>query len=158
MLNEAKLFIRRTPVRGRAPAPHAAHFKGIRPCENLASLKLTAPRAGKFARSSDFARYRDQILQGKVRQRLPRESAQGGAPALVRKFRRPAVIRRKIFRAPRLHHCYDKIDGKDLHLLVEADLIAGCTEEDDPSAHAKAVRRLFKSASGLALLDTFIKE
>ena len=57
-----------------------------------------------------------------------------------------------------LHHCYDKIDGKDLQLLVEADLIAGCTEEDDPSAHAKAVRRLFKSASGLALLDTFIKE
>ena len=52
----------------------------------------------------------------------------------------------------------DKIDGKDLQLLVEADLIAGCTEEDDPSAHAKAVRRLFKSASGLALLDTFIKE
>ena len=36
-----------------------------------------------------------------------------------------------------LHHCYDKIDGKDLQLLVEADLIAGCTEEDDPSAHAK---------------------
>ena len=57
-----------------------------------------------------------------------------------------------------LHHCYDKIDGKDLQLLVEADLIAGCTEKDDPSAHAKAVRRLFKSSSGLALLDTFIKE
>ena len=53
---------------------------------------------------------------------------------------------------------YNKIDGKDLQLLVEADLIAGCTEEDDPSAHAKAVRRLFKSSSGLALLDTFIKE
>ena len=53
---------------------------------------------------------------------------------------------------------YGKIDGKDLQLLVEADLIAGCTEEDDSSAHAKAVRRLFKSASGLALLDTFIKE
>ena len=57
-----------------------------------------------------------------------------------------------------LHHFYDKIDGKDLQLLVEADLIAGCTEEDDSSAHAKAVRRLFKSSSGLALLDTFIKE
>lgn len=84
------------------------------------------------------------------------------APALVRKFLTACGYKEEDF--PRitemvvLHHCYDKIDGKDLHLLVEADLIAGCTEEDDPSAHAKAVRRLFKSPSGLALLDTFIKE
>ena len=84
------------------------------------------------------------------------------APTLVRKFLTACGYKEEDF--PRitkmvvLHHCYDKIDGKDLQLLVEADLIAGCTEEEVPSAHAKAVRRLFKSASGLALLDTFIKE
>lgn len=84
------------------------------------------------------------------------------APALARKFLTACSYAEedlpRITKMIVLHHCYDKIDGKDLQLLVEADLIAGCTEEDDPSAHAKAVRRLFKSSSGLALLDTFIKE
>jgi len=84
------------------------------------------------------------------------------APALARKFLTACGYTEedlpRITKMIVLHHCYDKIDGKDLQLLVEADLIAGCTEEDDPSAHAKAVRRLFKSSSGLALLDTFIKE
>lgn len=84
------------------------------------------------------------------------------APALARKFLLACGYAEedllRITKMIVLHHCYDKIDGKDLQLLVEADLIAGCTEEDDPSAHAKAVRRLFKSASGLTLLDTFIKE
>ena len=84
------------------------------------------------------------------------------APALARKFLTACGYAEedlpRITKMIVLHHCYDKIDGKDLQLLVEADLIAGCTEEDDPSAHAKVVRRLFKSASGLALLDTFIKE
>ena len=83
-------------------------------------------------------------------------------PALARKFLTACGYAEedlpRITKMIVLHHCYDKIDGKDLQLLVEADLIAGCTEEDDPSAHAKAVRRLFKSSSGLALLDTFIKE
>lgn len=84
------------------------------------------------------------------------------APALAREFLTACGYAEEDF--PRiiemivLHHCYDRIDGKDLQLLIEADLIAGCTEENDPSAHAKAVRRLFKTASGLALLDTFIKE
>ena len=84
------------------------------------------------------------------------------APALARKFLTACGYAEedlpRITKMIVLHHCYDKIDGKDLQLLVEADLIAGCTEEEDPSAHAKAVRRLFKSSSGLALLDTFIKE
>lgn len=84
------------------------------------------------------------------------------APALAQKFLTACGYAEedlpRITKMIVLHHCYDKIDGKDLQLLVEADLIAGCTEEDDPSAHAKAVRRLFKSSSGLALLDTFIKE
>ena len=84
------------------------------------------------------------------------------APALAQKFLTACSYAEedlpRITKMIVLHHCYDKIDGKDLQLLVEADLIAGCTEEDDPSAHAKAVRRLFKSSSGLALLDTFIKE
>ena len=84
------------------------------------------------------------------------------APALARKFLLACGYAEEYL--PRitemivLHHCYDKIDDKDLQLLIEADLIAGCTEEDDPSAHAKAVRRLFKTESGLTLLDTFIKE
>lgn len=84
------------------------------------------------------------------------------APALARKFLTACGYTEedlpRITKMIVLHHCYDKIDGKDLQLLVEADLIAGCTEEEVPSAHAKAVRRLFKTASGLALLDTFIKE
>lgn len=84
------------------------------------------------------------------------------APALARKFLTACGYAEedlpRITKMIVLHHCYDKIDGKDLQLLVEADLIAGCTEEDYPSAHAKAVRRLFKSSSGLALLDMFIKE
>lgn len=83
------------------------------------------------------------------------------APALARKFLLDCGYAEKdlprIIEMIVLHHCYDKIDGKDLQLLIEADLIAGCTEEDNPSAHAKAVRKLFETNSGLALLDTFIK-
>ena len=84
------------------------------------------------------------------------------APALARKFLLACGYAEedlpRIIEIIVLHHCYDKIDGKDLQLLIEADLIAGCTEEADPSTHAKAVQRLFKTSSGLALLDTFIKE
>ena len=62
--------------------------------------------------------------------------------------------------------CKEKYDDgcpanqrKEVPALARKFLTAcGYAEEDLPSAHAKAVRRLFKSASGLALLDTFIKE
>ena len=57
-----------------------------------------------------------------------------------------------------LHHCYDRIDGRDFQLLVEADLIASCFEAESPAARAKAVRPLFKSQTGLALLAAWLPE
>ena len=84
------------------------------------------------------------------------------APAIVRSFLTPcgypesAVPR--ITELVVLHHCYDRIDGQTFQLLVEADLIAGCFETDSPAARAEAVRPLFKSKTGLALLAAWLPE
>lgn len=84
------------------------------------------------------------------------------APAMVRDFLAtcgyPKTDFPRITELVVLHHCYDRIDGPDFQLLVEADLIAACFEAGDPHAHAEAVQPLFQSETGLRLLSAWLAE
>lgn len=51
------------------------------------------------------------------------------------------------------HHTYDAIDGMDYQILVEADFLVNLQEENSTKeACDAACRRIFKTASGKALL------
>ncbi len=82
------------------------------------------------------------------------------APALVRRFLRAAGYPEKdqprILYLVQSHHAYDRIDGMDFQVLVEADLIAGAYESASPSETAAAACGLFRTATGKALLEQII--
>lgn len=56
------------------------------------------------------------------------------------------------------HHTYDNIDGLDYQLLVEADFIVNFYEDATPKENiAKAVQRIFRTQSGLAVARTMFE-
>lgn len=78
----------------------------------------------------------------------------------------PAIVERLLARAEydpadwprilylvRMHHRYDCVDGMDYQTLIEADLIVNAYESQDPKEKAHAVRPIFRTATGRALLD-----
>lgn len=51
------------------------------------------------------------------------------------------------------HHNYDKIDGDDFQVLVEADLIVNCYEDHLPSVAVKSVKdKYFRTEAGKVTL------
>ncbi|MGN0479112.1 MAG: HD domain-containing protein [Hominenteromicrobium sp.] len=88
------------------------------------------------------------------------ENQRREAPRMVRDFLIPCGYPEmdipRITELVVLHHCYDRISGSDFQLLVEADLIAGCFEAENSAARAEAVRPLFQSRTGLALLAAWL--
>ena len=82
------------------------------------------------------------------------------APALVRRFLRAAGYPEKdqprILYLVQSHHAYDRIDGMDFQVLVEADLIVGAYESTSPCETAAAARGFFRTATGKALLEQII--
>jgi len=53
------------------------------------------------------------------------------------------------------HHTYNKIDGPDFQILVEADFIVNVFEDGMDKAAVTAVRKtVFRTAAGRALLDS----
>ena len=53
------------------------------------------------------------------------------------------------------HHTYNNIDGLDYQILVEADFLVNFYEDGTPKGNiAKAVERIFRTQSGLALEKT----
>lgn len=53
------------------------------------------------------------------------------------------------------HHTYNNIDGLDYQILVEADFLVNFYEDGTPKENiAKAVERIFRTQSGLALAKT----
>ena len=53
------------------------------------------------------------------------------------------------------HHTYSDIQGLDYQILVEADFLVNLSEEGEPlSAVEKVQERIFKTASGLAVLKS----
>lgn len=84
------------------------------------------------------------------------ENQRREAPAIARAFLSRAEYQPddvpRILELILLHHCYDRIDGRDFQLLVEADLIAGCWECGDAREQAAKVRPLFRSGTGTQLI------
>lgn len=53
------------------------------------------------------------------------------------------------------HHTYNNIDGLDYQLLVEADFLVNFYEDGTPKENiTKAVEKIFRTQSGLALAQT----
>ena len=53
------------------------------------------------------------------------------------------------------HHTYTNMDGIDYQILVEADFLVNLYEDGEPlSAVEKVQERIFKTASGLAVLKS----
>lgn len=53
------------------------------------------------------------------------------------------------------HHSYQKIDGLDFQLLVEADFLVNIFEDEMPKHSIESVRdKYFKSTTGLLLLNS----
>lgn len=53
------------------------------------------------------------------------------------------------------HHTYDKIDGKDYQILVEADFLVNLYEDNLPQKAARtALTRIFKTEAGCFLCKT----
>jgi hypothetical protein len=52
------------------------------------------------------------------------------------------------------HHSYDKIDGLDFQILIEADFIVNITEEGLNSKAAQSIKeKYFKTVSGRRIID-----
>lgn len=65
----------------------------------------------------------------------------------------PAIIDRAAYVVSH-HHTYDRIDGPDYQILVEADFLVNLFEEDEPrEAVEAACRNIFKTETGKKLLE-----
>lgn len=54
------------------------------------------------------------------------------------------------------HHSYDKIDGLEFQILVEADFLVNIYEENMPQEAIKKIKdKYFKTKLGKDLLETF---
>lgn len=53
------------------------------------------------------------------------------------------------------HHSYDRIDGLDFQILVEADFIVNIFEDNMQKENIKTIKeRIFKTRTGIKLLET----
>lgn len=90
------------------------------------------------------------------------ENQKKEAPRLVREFLTAADYLPddipKITGLVLRHHDYHGEKTKLLQLLIEADLIVNCYEEELTSERAEAVRTVFRTANGKRLLELCLKE
>ena len=64
-------------------------------------------------------------------------------------------IKNRIFYLIGNHHTYDKIDGIDFQILVEADFLVNIYEDEISRESIKSIKnKIFKTKKGIELLDT----
>ena len=86
------------------------------------------------------------------------ENQRKEAPYLAKKFLReanyPSDYDEEIIYLIKSHHLYNDIRNELQQLLIEADLIVNCLEDEESAKKAKAVAYLFKTATGKQLLNS----
>ncbi|MCR5347577.1 MAG: HD domain-containing protein [Fretibacterium sp.] len=55
------------------------------------------------------------------------------------------------------HHTYDKTDGPDYRILLEADLLVNLHESQNKKKYEALIPRVFRTATGLELLNTMFE-
>jgi hypothetical protein len=68
-------------------------------------------------------------------------------------------IKNRVYYLIANHHSYDKIDAKDFQILVESDFLVNIFEDEMEPAAIKSIKnKIFKTASGIALLNSMYLE
>ena len=77
------------------------------------------------------------------------------AKDLIKDIELKEEIKNRIFYLIGNHHTYDKIDGIDFQILVEADFIVNIYEDEISRESIKSIKnKIFKTKKGIELLDT----
>lgn len=77
------------------------------------------------------------------------------ARELLKDFEISDKIKNRIFYLIGNHHTYDKIDGIDFQILVEADFLVNIYEDEISMSSVESIRnKIFKTKKGIELLDT----
>lgn len=77
------------------------------------------------------------------------------AKELLKDIELQEEIKNRIFYLIGNHHTYDKIDGIDFQILVEADFLVNIYEDEISRESIKSIKnKIFKTKKGIELLDT----
>lgn len=77
------------------------------------------------------------------------------ARELLKNFEISDEIKNRVFYLIGNHHTYDKIDGIDFQILVEADFLVNIYEDEINTNSVESIRnKIFKTKKGIELLDT----
>ena len=77
------------------------------------------------------------------------------AKDLIKDIELKEEIKNRIFYLIGNHHTYDKIDGIDFQILVEADFLVNIYEDEISRESIKSIKnKVFKTKKGIELLDT----
>ncbi len=77
------------------------------------------------------------------------------AKELLKDIELKEEIKNRIFYLIGNHHTYDKIDGIDFQILVEADFLVNIYEDEISRESVKSIKnKIFKTKKGIELLDT----
>ena len=77
------------------------------------------------------------------------------AKELLKDIELQEEIKNRIFYLIGNHHTYDKIDGIDFQILVEADFLVNIYEDEISRESIKSIKnKVFKTKKGIELLDT----
>ena len=77
------------------------------------------------------------------------------AKELLKDIELKEEIKNRIFYLIGNHHTYDKIDGIDFQILVEADFLVNIYEDEISRESIKSIKnKVFKTKKGIELLDT----
>ncbi len=77
------------------------------------------------------------------------------AKELLKDIELQEEIKNRIFYLIGNHHTYDKIDGIDFQILVEADFLVNIYEDEISRESIKSIKnKIFKTKNGIELLDT----
>ena len=77
------------------------------------------------------------------------------AKELLKNFEIPEKMKNRIFYLIGNHHTYDKIDGIDFQILVEADFLVNIYEDEINKESIKSIKnKIFRTKKGIELLDT----
>ena len=77
------------------------------------------------------------------------------AKELLKDIELKEEIKNRIFYLIGNHHTYDKIDGIDFQILVEADFLVNIYEDEISRESIKSIKnKIFKTKKGIELLDT----
>ena len=103
----------------------------------------------------DIGIHKAEAVYGRSSGKYQEELGPAEAEVLLTPLGLPRQVVERVMYLVGHHHTYGSIDGIDYQILVEADFLVNLYEDGEPlSAVEKVQERIFKTASGLAVLKS----